>query len=231
MDLKIIEQKQMVERYLLGRLTPPEARFFEQVVRKSPHLAERMGLPEALKRTMQLLDDTGTEWRETPPRFWHNPAVPVGLAAALALAVVLAIAAWMAKNDAVARHDALREEVEAGMLEAPTRTRTARLELGLPGERVPSYELGARVAPTLAELRIDVSHSRNTLYSATIKRDDGTYWARFDNLLRDSNGVLRLGVNSGAFAAGTYVVDVETVNLRGGASQPAGRLQLRVAPR
>ena len=46
MDLKIIEQKQMVERYLLGRLTPPEARFFEQVVRKSPHLAERMGLPQ-----------------------------------------------------------------------------------------------------------------------------------------------------------------------------------------
>ena len=32
--LKHIEEKQVVERYLRGRLTPPEARFFEQVVRR-----------------------------------------------------------------------------------------------------------------------------------------------------------------------------------------------------
>ncbi|MBS0393365.1 MAG: hypothetical protein JSR54_02005, partial [Proteobacteria bacterium] len=64
MDLKLIEEKQVVERYLRGRLTPPEARFFEQVVRESPQIVEQMGLPEALKRMMRLLDDTGTEWRE-----------------------------------------------------------------------------------------------------------------------------------------------------------------------
>lgn len=230
MDLKIIEQKQMVERYLLGRLTPPEARFFEQVVRKSPQLAERMGLPDALKRTMQLLDETGTEWRETPPRFWHNPAVPLALAGALTLAIALAVAFWMGKREAAEQFAGLREEVEAGMLDAPTRTRTQRVELGLPGERVPAYEIGTRVAPTLAELRIDVSHSKNTLFQATIRRDDGTYWGRIDNLLRDSNGVLRVALNTGAFAAGTYDVEVDAVTLRG-ATSPAGRLRLRIAPR
>lgn len=230
MDLKIIEQKQMVERYLLGRLTPPEARFFEQVVRRSPDLAERMGLPEALKRTMHLLDETGTEWRERPPRFWHNPTVPLALAGALALALVLAVAFWAGKREVSGRYDALRTEVETGMLAAPTRTQTLRLEVGVPGGRVPTYEIGTRVGPTLAELRIDVSNTRSTLFRATIKRDDGTYWARFDNLLRDTNGVLRLGINSGAFAAGTYIVELEAVNLRGRIA-PAGTFQLSVAPR
>ena len=64
MDVKIIEQKQLVERYLFGRLSPPEAKFFEQLVRKSPELAEKMGLPMALRRAMHLLDETNTEWRE-----------------------------------------------------------------------------------------------------------------------------------------------------------------------
>lgn len=230
MDLKIIEQKQMVERYLLGRLTPPEARFFEQVVRKSPELAERMGLPDALKRTMHLLDETGSEWRERPPRFWHNPTVPLALAGALALALALAVAFWLGKREVAGQYAELRAEVETGMLAAPTRTQTLRLEPGLPGEQVPTYDIGTRVGPTLAELRIDVSHLRNTLYRATIKRDDGTYWAHLDNLLRDTNGVLRVGLNSGAFAAGTYTVELEAVTLRG-RTAPAGKLRLRVAPR
>jgi hypothetical protein len=163
MDLKIIEQKQMVERYLLGRLSPPEARFFEQVVRRSPQLAERMGLPDALKRTMQLLDETGTEWREAPPKFWHDPKVPLVLAGALALLLAFGIATWLGKREVASRYEALREEVESGMLAAPTRTQTQRLELGLPGERVPTYDIGARVEPTLEELRIDVSHPRYTM--------------------------------------------------------------------
>ena len=82
MDLKLIEEKQVVERYLRGRLSPPEARFFEQVVRQSPEIAETIGLPATLRRMMQLLDDTGTEWREQPPKIWHRPWVPASLAAA-----------------------------------------------------------------------------------------------------------------------------------------------------
>ncbi len=64
MDAKIIEQKQLAERYLFGRLSPPEAKFFERIVRQSPELAEKMGLAKALQRTMHLLDETGTEWRD-----------------------------------------------------------------------------------------------------------------------------------------------------------------------
>lgn len=230
MDIKTIEQKQLVERYLFGRLSPPEARFFEQVVRKSPQLADSMGLPEALRRTMHLLDETGTEWREQKPRFWHKPAVPLGLAAALVLALVLGVAGWVGKRALDQRYTALRVEAEQGLLNAPTSTSTLRLRLGRAGESTPVYPIGARVAPALAELRLDTSFARSNLFKVVIRRSDGIYWARLDNLLRDSNGELRIALNTSALAAGLYDLEVQAVNLRG-EGEPAGRLGLRIEPR
>jgi len=230
MDLKIIEQKQLVERYLLGRLTPPEAKFFEQVVRRSPQLAERMGLPEALRRTMRLLDETGTEWREEAPKFWHDPKVPLALAGALLLTLVIAVSAWLGQRELAAENAALRTKAETGLLLAPTRTAVQRIVPGRPGEAVPTVNVGNRVAPSLAELRVDVSFVRNQLFEATVRRDDGTWFARFDNLMRDSNGQLRLAFNSGAFAAGTYVVELDAVNLRG-EGDTVGRFRIVIDPR
>jgi hypothetical protein len=230
MDLKVIEQKQLVERYLVGRLSPPEARFFEQMIRRSPQLADQCGLPEALKRTMKLLDETGTEWREQEPKFWHKPAVPAALAGALVLATVLAVTTWLAKRDLADDYSKLRDEAERGMLLAPAQSQVVRITPARPGERTPVVSIGSRATPSLAELRIDTSFARGNLYKAVIKREDGTFWARLDNLVRDSNGELRLALNSGAFAAGTYDVVIEAVNLRGD-GEPIGTLRLRVDPR
>jgi hypothetical protein len=228
MDLKLIEQKQLVERWLLGRLSPPEARFFEQLIRKSPQLADQVGLPEALKRTMRLLDETGTEWREAPPRFWHKPAVPAALAGLLVVAVALAVGSGLAKRDAERRLAVQTAEATQGFLLAPTQTTTVRVVPARPGEHVPTVSIGARRAPSLAELRLDTSYVRGgNLYKVTIKRDDGTFWARLDNVVRDSNGQLRIGFNSGAFAAGTYDVDVALVDLRG-EGESVGAVKLRV---
>ncbi len=67
------------------------------------------------------------------------------------------------------------------------------------------------------------------LYSVKIGRADGTFWGRFDNLLRDSNGQLRIAVNSGAFAAGTYDLEVRQINLRGD-GEVVGLAKLVVTP-
>ena len=229
MDIELIEQKQLVERYLFGRLTPPEARFFEKLLRESPELADRLRLPEALKRTMQLLDDTGTEWRQIEPRFWHRPWVPAALAACVLLALALALTGWVAKRNLETRYQELQQEAGKGLLTAPTRSAIMRLRLGRPAETAPVYTLGGRGSPTFAELRVDVGFAPAMPFRVTIRRDDGTYWARLDNQLRDSNGDLRLAVNSAAFAAGTYDLAVESVNLRGEGT-PTGRLQLRIDP-
>ena len=227
MDLKLIEEKQVVERYLRGRLTPPEARFFEQVVRQSPEIAERFGLPDTLKRMMRLLDDTGTEWRERPPRFWHEAWVPACLAAAALVLLLVSVALWSGRQTATANYERLRTEASHGLLNAPTSTAVLRLKPARAEEPVPTYPIGNRAAPTLAELRIKLDYRRDTLFKVTIKRDDGTYYARLDNQLKDSNGDLRIAFNTGAFAAGLYQVDIESVTMRG-EGDLAGRLRLRI---
>ncbi len=228
MDIKLLDEKQTVERYLRGRLTPPEARFFEQVVRQQPELVERIGLPDALKRMMRLLDDTGTEWREQPPRFWHQPWVPAALGATVVIALLLALAAWSGKHSAAAAYQHLQGQLAVGSLNAPTRSAVLRLKPGRPEESVPTFPIGSRVSPTLADLRISLAYSKATLFKVTIKRDDGTYYARLDNQLKDSNGDLRLAFNTAAFAVGVYDVELEAVNLHGGDGELVGRLRLRI---
>ena len=89
------------------------------------------------------------------------------------------------------------------------------------------FIITSRSAPTLAELRINVGYTSATLFKVTLKRDDGTYYARLDNQLKDSNGDLRLAFNTAAFPAGVYDVDLEAVNLRG-EGELVGRLRLRI---
>ena len=229
MDVKIIEQKQLVERYLFGRLSPPEAKFFEQVVRKSPELAERMGLPQALRRTMHLLDETSTEWREVAPPAWQKPWFLGILGAVIVILAILAISMWSGKSSVTQRYTALKAQVAAGLLPAPTHTAILKVHPGRAGERIPSYAIGTRVGPTAAELRIDVGYVKGNLFKVVINRDDGTFWGRLENQLKDSNGDLRVAFNTAAFAAGSYVVEIEAVNLRG-EGEPVGKLRMQVDP-
>ena len=79
----------------------------------------------------------------------------------------------------------------------------------------------------MAELFVDVGYVKNNLFKITVTRDDGTFWGRFENQVKDSNGELRLAVNSAAFAAGVYNVSLLSVNLRG-EGERVGQFQMRV---
>src|ERR1700682_1566087 len=158
MDIKLIEEKQLVERWLRGKLSPPEARYFEQLVRASPELAERLGLAESLQRTMKLLDDTGTEWREETPKFWHNVLIPLGLAAALALAILVAIWGWVGKADLAQRYGALQAGALKGILNVPTSSRTLHVHLARDEEAPSVNPIGGRDHAIFAELRLDVNY-------------------------------------------------------------------------
>lgn len=216
MDLQLIREKQLVERWIARRLTPPEMRFFEDMIRKQPAMADALGLPDALKRLMRLLDDTGTEWQERPPRFWHNPLVPILLAAVGSVALIAAVYAFLNAQHLGARYAALQAEALTGLLNEPIQTVTTAVRLTKPGDPgVATYNLGNRKSPSFAELRADVRLQTGHLYSVRLQRDDGTFWVRFDNLLRDSNGELRFAVNSGALPAGKFRLEVRQVNLRG----------------
>ncbi len=234
MNAKLIEDKQLAERYLFGRLPPPEARFFESMIRKSPALADELKLPEALRRAMRLLDETGTEWREHHATgleaLLQKPWVALALAGALVLALAGLVAVTASRHSLETRLSALRAVAEQGLLNAPTRSEIIAVRPARPGEAEQTYSLGSRAAPTLAELRVDVRNVQANLYRLVIRRADGAYWGRLDNQLRDSNGELRLALNSGAFAADTYDLEVDAVNLRGDGSA-VGHAHLKVDPR
>jgi hypothetical protein len=229
MNAKLIEQKQLVERYLFGRLSPPEAKFFERIVRESPELAEQMGLPQALQRAMHLLDETGTDWREKGPSRWHSPWVAGALGVVALIALAVAIAGWSGRNDWATRYTKLNSVASQGLLPPPSRTVVFRVHPSRAGEQVRNYAIGSRATPTFAELHFDVSYVKATLFKLLIRRSDGTYWGRLDNQLRDTNGDLRLGINTAAFAAGSYEVEIDEVNLRG-QGERIGRVGLVIDP-
>jgi hypothetical protein len=227
MDLSSIEQKQRAERYLFGRLTAPEAYEFERQIRKSPTLAESLGISAVLERARRLTNDhtdTAHSRSTRSTRLWLPPA----LASALVLSLIGTLTLFMVQHRLSLENAQLASEVQVGRLIAPSRTATELVSPGLPGEHVPLYDLGSRNRPTLTELHIALKKSKATLYRVTIKRSDGTYWARLDNQIKDSEGALRLALNSGAFAVGTYSVSIESVDLYGRLS-PAGELALRIA--
>jgi hypothetical protein len=230
MDVKLIRDKQLLERWVAGKLAPPEARYFEDLVRKQPSLADELALPDTLKKLMRLLDDTGLEWQEQSPKFWHNALVPVGLAAVAVLAIGAALFLGLGKSRLGTQYNEFKSDALQGLLNEPIATRTTAVHLTKPGEPgLATYAIGSRKAPTFAELRPDVRLMSGHLYSAKIQRDDGTFWGRFDNLLRDSNGELRIALNSGAFAAGNYTLEVRQINLRGD-GEVVGVARLSVTP-
>jgi len=153
--------------------------------------------------------------------------VPIALGVTVLLALVLAATMWAGKRHQEQRFDELRHEAELGLLRAPTHARAMKIAVARPEAAAQTFAIGSRNAPTLVELHLNIPYATGAAYALTFKRDDGTYWARLDNLLRDSNGDLRLTVNSGIFPAGFYDVDVEATNLRG-QTGPAGHLRLRV---
>ncbi len=230
MDAKVIRDKQLLERWIAGKLTPPEARYFEDLIRKQPGLADELGLPEVLRKLMRLLDDTGMEWQEKTPHFWHNPMVPAGLALIAAGAIGVALFLGLGKQRLGTQYAEFRTDALQGLLNEPIATKTTTVHLAKPGEPgLATYDIGTRKAPTFAELRPDVRLMSGHLYSAKIQREDGTFWARFDNLLRDSNGELRIALNSGGLAAGTYTLEVRQINLRGD-GEVVGLARLMVKP-
>ncbi|HEY6482001.1 MAG TPA: hypothetical protein VIY54_00575 [Steroidobacteraceae bacterium] len=217
MDRDFIARNQIVERYISGRLPLKGATDFERFCRDNPHILDELGLPERVNAGLRLLDASGKPepWQVAPPSRWLKPQWFLGLTAAVfALTVALAI---LANAGAMKSQRILQLQKQAAekQLDPATSTRTIRLMPSRDGaSNVPAVIIGGREAE-LVDFRIDETRSPYKTFRITLDRIDQGRVAVLHNLLKDSNGHLRVALNSSALGPGNYQLTIEGLSWRG----------------
>src|SRR5579862_469780 len=221
MDRDFIARNQVVERYLSGRLPVKGATDFERFCHEHPELLDEIGLPERVNAGVRLLEASGKPepWHEPPRPVWQRPQVTIGLAAAVgALAVALAIVSGgsAGKTHRIAQ---LQREATERSLDPATSRREIRLLPSRSGaSNTPMITIGGdRSGAQLADFKIDESRSPYRTFRVTIDRIDQGRVGIINNLNKESNGHLRIALNSSALGPGNYQLTLEGLDLRGDA--------------
>jgi hypothetical protein len=219
MDRDFIARNQIVERYLSGRLPLKAATDFERYCREHPAALDELGLPERVNAGLRLLEASGKPepWQEAKKPLWQRPQIAIGLTIAV---IGLGIALTFVMNDSAAktqRINKLQSQAVERPLDPATSTREIRL---LPsregGSNTPAITIGGSSAQ-LADFKIDESRSPYKIFRVTIDRIDQGRVAVISELAKDSNGHLRIALNSSALGPGNYQLTIEGLTWRGDA--------------
>jgi len=217
MDRDFIARNQIVERYLSGRLPLKGATDFERFCRDNPQMLDELGLPERVNAGLRLLEASGKPepWQDAPKAWWTKPQLLIGLAAAtLVLGIGLAIVASTSASK-TQRIERLQKRLAEQPVEAATSTRTIRVVPSHEGaSNTPAVVIGGGAAQ-LVDLKIDETRSAYKAFRITIDRIDQGRVAVIHNLVKDSNGHLRLALNSSALGPGNYQLTIEGLSWRG----------------
>jgi hypothetical protein len=203
MDRQYIRDNDVVERYLQGRLTPPEEQAFEEAYLSDSALLEELELATRLREGVR---DAGAARPPVAPRQrsrWLAVAGSpgYGLAASLVAAVGLAAAGAL--------------YVENGSLKSggsPSVAASAMRVLPLISVRGSS---AANVIPVpradeWTALLLDTGFSDYDRYRAVLlRRSDGVELVRVDDLLSTYEGFVALGLPASAVVPGEYEIRLE----------------------
>jgi hypothetical protein len=216
MDRQFILQNQIVERYLTGRLPPRGVVDFEQYCRRHPELLDELKLGDHLNAALRLLEAGGhaMPWEEKPRRPWEKPQV---LLACAALCGVLALVTMITGGKLAAtsrRVTALQQQLANQPLDAVESTRTILLVPSRSPDAGSVVTIGGPSAE-LADLKVDMSWAKYAAYQLTIDRVDQGRVAILHNLARDSNGDLRIALNSSALGPGDYRLSIDGLTWSG----------------
>jgi len=217
MDRDFVARNQVVERYLSGRLPLKGATDFERFCHQHPELLDEIGLPERVNAGLRLLEASGKPepWQQAAQPVWQKPQAILGLAAAvLLLGVALAI---VAAGSAAKSHriTAVQKQAYERALDPATSTREIRLLPSRSGaSNTPAITIGGG-SVQLADFKIDESRSPYHSFRVTIDRIDQGRVGVITNLTKDSNGHLRIALNSSALGPGNYQLTIEGLSWRG----------------
>ena len=217
MDRDFIARNQVIERYLSGRLPLKGATDFERFCHQHPELLDEIGLTDRVHAGVRLLEASGKPepWQEAARPVWQRPQLIPGLAAAvLVLGAALAI---VAGGSAAKSHriTALQKQAFERALDPATSTREIRLLPSRSGaSNTPAITIGGG-STQLADFKIDESRSPYHSFRVTIDRIDQGRVGVITNLAKDSNGHLRIALNSSALGPGNYQLTIEGLNWHG----------------
>ena len=114
-------------------------------------------------------------------------------AAFLALVVALAWVGWR-WSVALDRMEIMQRQAAAGFLQAPTSSRTVRIDLRNPS----SVSIGGGDFPERVDFLVNARTPRFARFRVSLLRDDGTLLLHADQLVRDSNMDLRFSAAIGS---------------------------------
>lgn len=220
MDREFIARNQIVERYLSGRLPLKGTQDFERYCREHPELVEEIGLTERINAALRLLEAGGRAppWEGRAKAWWERLPVLLGAAGlALVLGIVALVLLGKLSNS---EHsiNALQREVSARALDPALSTHSYLIAPNRESASTRSLLTIGGSQAEMADLKIDLSWTKLTVFRVTVDRVDQGRVAVFYNVLKDSNGVLHLGLNSSALGPGNYLFSIDGLNWRGEAS-------------
>jgi hypothetical protein len=217
MDATFIEQNQIIERYLAGRLPPKGAQDFERFCREHPETLTQLGMAERIHMGLRLMDASGQPepWAEKPIPFYLKPAVIAGVAALAGTAIIAALMLLVGNNSKARQITVLQEELRMQPLLPARSTRSLVVKPSRTGPVAQSMVTIGGADTEMADFKFDVSWSNYSNFRVGIERVDQGRLATLSNLTRDSNGHLRVALNSSAIGPGIYQVSLEGLDWRG----------------
>jgi hypothetical protein len=216
-DAKFIEDHHLIERYLEHKLPVKGARDLENWCRANPGYLDGLKLSERAQASLKLLEASGQplDLREPLPPWWKSPYVLIALGV---ITVASLLAFWALFGKLVLLRSELedtRTRMQQGSLVQPA----TQSDLRVSPDRAPGIDRArvsvSRNAPQLMDLHIDLSYSKAMEFRMIVDKQDQGRALILSNLLKDSNGELRLTINTTGLAAGRYNVRIEALPSRG----------------
>lgn len=216
MDARFIEDNQIIEKYLSGRLPLKGQLDFERYCLENPELLEELKLADRLHRGMRLLESGGgsalLEPKEKP---WQKLPVLIG-AAAVIFVLLIAVVTFGAKYSSARSHVAdLERRLVTGPLKPPSEKRSLLVKPDRLATSRIHFSVSGGDKPELVELRIDVSNALQSAFRITIDKQDQARVGTLERVLRDSNGIIKLTFNTSGVSPGIYRFHIEGITMRG----------------
>ena len=217
-DRKFIEDHKLVERYLESKLPFKGARDLEQWCRANPQYLDELKLSERAHTSLKLLEASGQPQDLGEPKlpWWKHIYVLFGL---IAVSILCLLAFWAVLGKYVLLHSQLedtRDLMNQGSLIQPATEK----EVQVAPDRAPGIDRARivlnRNAPQLLDVHVDLNYTNKlTQFRMFVDKKDQGRALVLNNLFKDSNGELRMTLNSTGLAAGIYNVRIEALPSRG----------------